>query len=404
VLSVDAVSDEKAIKRLSRSQLEPLPEAVLSVDAVSDKKAIKRLYQSQRRKAKKRLSRSQLEPLPEAVLSVDAVSDEKAIERLSRSQLEPLPEAVLSVDAVSDKKAIKRLSGSQRRKAKIVRLRSQLEPLPEPLLSVDAVSDKKAIKRVSRSQLEPLPHKELSAYAVSDRKASKHVSSTTVVKAPKARVEYENEGDGYVVYRIESSGETRRPFERILQAAATTLDAPTNMDPLFPNMPTSFSREDELAAAIAGARSWVEAHKIEVDVPLSQRRVELPRTQPPDMLLAAKTILARLARAHQSFPLPFHACDDGDDIEGHAGRILDTLWKMDGQQPDGDAYSFYLLCLCGHNPTSIAEKANEILRRMQDGRRFHGHVLPPPSTLAFNAVIQLWAQVGGTSGRYVPPT
>jgi hypothetical protein len=214
----------------------------------------------------------------------------------------------------------------------------------------------------------------------------------------------DEEQEEYVISRIDPS---LRPYERILQAVADTTSSnqqqPTAASTIPSHMPTGtgFWPVARLRSVIHTADTWVATTTANLRSKESKRKslhrmVLSSKEESPHTLLLGKSMLARLAQANQSLPINF-----GDvGVDEAARRVLDVLWKTEQSQPDADAYSFYLLCLEGPTPQAIAETAEDIVQAMRDGTPWNDHILPKPNTAVINALIRLWAQLGGTTGRY----
>ncbi|GKY98469.1 hypothetical protein MPSEU_000804200 [Mayamaea pseudoterrestris] len=209
----------------------------------------------------------------------------------------------------------------------------------------------------------------------------------------------DDDDDDYSVADIPTPSADSAPSMRLLHAFssgqhhAQKPTAATNFD--SHRMPIAMPIQ-RLKMAMNIAKSWVQAHsRLADEVAYNPHRMHLPMLPSTKTHLIGKTILEGLAEANQSITIPgLRGC------EHSARRVLNIMWKHGDIEPDADAYKCLLHCLEGSSPKAIAEKAESIVLSMRDGQPWSGRVLPKPTTEVINALIQLWAQVGGITGRY----
>ena len=219
---------------------------------------------------------------------------------------------------------------------------------------------------------------------------------------------------------VPSSDETspgssnKPPAQRLLENAFTTTggDDSTAHHSRGNNMVATAAVPSTETAMVA-AESWLNAQapsssslqphatKPSADDPKNPHRLILHRNSSPSQLhklVFAKTILSSLAEAAQCTPLGVMS-----PIEGVAKRVLDALWASeDAGRPDTDIYTQFLKCIDASNPIVAVEKAEAILEAMirEAKHKTNSHTLPKPNQSTYNALIQITAQVGGTTGRY----
>lgn len=200
-------------------------------------------------------------------------------------------------------------------------------------------------------------------------------------------------GDHKIVY---SQTPYRRPSDRILRAATDDQKNKSSGDIFLGErsqtpLGLAMNPVDEIKAIIKLIDNWITSTLSFENTVISMHRTMVP-TLPGDgqeaLLQAGKSFLARLGRANQS--LVDYRSDLG--VEDAARRVMNALKPFN---PDADAYSWYLKCLEGSDPVSVAKKAETIVLDMLDNAD-----LPNPNINTVNSLIQLWAQIGGTSGRY----
>eukprot|EP00797_Seminavis_robusta_P005928 Sro1399_g269350.2 (775) ;mRNA; r:13015-15339 len=164
--------------------------------------------------------------------------------------------------------------------------------------------------------------------------------------------------------------------------------------------------ETELQHQIENARTWINHeqsknyhgdsnNKQEPD----EHRVMLQAVDSPHSLEIAYSILNGLAQANRRVAWQ----DKPRGVDDIATRIVRYLWSTTSAQPNASTYVAYLGCLEGPSPLDVAMRAKLLLDNMNEeapadvtGEKFY----PKPSIGVVNAVIQLWAQVGGESGRF----
>jgi len=200
------------------------------------------------------------------------------------------------------------------------------------------------------------------------------------------------EEEEYVIRNVPGSG-TAPPSHRALEALA---QAPTKAA-AYDESKTRVTIDpvQQLEATIKMANTWADANKSQKKT-RNPHRIILPRQDTPNLLLVGKSILSGLAKANQNVTIS-QASSGAEDA---ASKVLEVLCKTQNARPDADAYTLFLRCLQGGSPKVIAEKAEKILNDMREEIFWRGHLLPKPNTGTMNALIQLWAQIGSTSGRY----
>jgi hypothetical protein len=200
----------------------------------------------------------------------------------------------------------------------------------------------------------------------------------------------EEESDNYLVSKIPSVIASP-PSERLLSIAA----GPAS----FQNV--TRASKSTIQSAIHAARAWLEINSIKHDKKQAEaggiHRVVLSKEKSKSNLLVGKTLLASLAMANVCTPIGFKV-----GVEKIAENILDVLWQSENDMPDADAYALYIKCFDQETPKVAKSKAEQLVEDMKNGK-LHGEsgkVLPAPNQRVINALIQISAQVGGTSGRY----
>jgi len=202
---------------------------------------------------------------------------------------------------------------------------------------------------------------------------------------------------------------TRSPMHRLLELACsnTTSSSFTN-NSLSPTIAPDISRKrsvagiEQVKAVIASADSWLTHMSQSSETKRNVHRLELRKQQGSvSMLLVAKAILAKLADANQSWPV-----ESVSGVESRAQRVIDLLLKTTDFRPDADTFTLYLKCLSAADPKAGLEEAEKLVAAMKKGDFYEGttFVLPQPNHATINALIQLTAQTGGTSGRYAKYT
>jgi hypothetical protein len=216
----------------------------------------------------------------------------------------------------------------------------------------------------------------------------------------------ENEIDTVLTFVQSTFG--KAPAQRLLETAVTAVDQPLR------RMATDNEQQQHTTlksivvkqadSVVVTAEAWLESNtdvatKTQVNDNKNPHRLTLPRKQSNQKLILAKTILSALAEASQATPIGVTS-----PIEPVAKKVLDTLWKSDSNcLPDADTYSYFLKCIDGTNPIVAVEKAEAIVEAMMNESKHKtnpDYTLPKPNQSTYNALIQITAQVGGTSGRY----
>jgi hypothetical protein len=205
-----------------------------------------------------------------------------------------------------------------------------------------------------------------------------------------------DESDEYVLWEIPRNN-GRPPYQRIVEALSNTASAPPLTTSENPILPIPLDPDQQLHLAIDNAYSWLRQVNGLTPLPPSRHRLVLPRQETPSTLLMGKILLSAIADAVQNTAF---AENKSKGSEMAAKRILDVLWETKDSKPDTDAYTSFLRCVHSPSPKAAAVKAERIVDSMRNGTPMNGRILPKPNTGTTNALIQLWAQVGGTSGRY----
>jgi hypothetical protein len=200
----------------------------------------------------------------------------------------------------------------------------------------------------------------------------------------------------YILWEIPRNN-GRAPYQRIVEALSNTASAPPLTASENPILPIPLNPEQQLHLAIDNAYSWLRQVNGLRPQPPSPHRLVLPRQETPSTLLMGKILLSAIADATQNTA---SVVSQGHGAEKAAKRILDVLWETKDSKPDADAYTSFLRCMHSVSSKGIAVKAERIVDNMRTGTPMNGRTLPKPNTGTINALIQLWAQVGGTSGRY----
>jgi hypothetical protein len=215
----------------------------------------------------------------------------------------------------------------------------------------------------------------------------------------------ENEMDTVVTFIQNTTG--KAPAQRLLESAVTTVDQPLERFITDNNQQQSSLKSiivKQTESVVVTAEAWLEsfsdaAAKTKPIDTKNPHRLTLPRKQSDQKLIVAKTILSALAEASQATPIGVTS-----PIEPIAKKVLDNLWKSDKNcSPDADTYSYFLKCIDGTNPIVAVEKAEAIVEAMVKEAKHTtnaDYTLPKPNQSTYNALIQITAQIGGTSGRY----
>jgi hypothetical protein len=205
-----------------------------------------------------------------------------------------------------------------------------------------------------------------------------------------------DESDEYVLWEIPRNN-GRPPYQRIVEALSNTASAPPLATSENPILPISLDPEQQLHLAAENALSWLKQMNAVNPLPRNPHRLVLLRQETPSTLIIGKLLLSAMADAVQNTPF---ADDQSQMAEIAAKKILSVLWETKDSKPDADAYTSFLRCLQSVSPEATAVKAQRIVEHMLAGKRMNGRILPKPNMGTNNAMIQLWAQVGGTRGQY----
>ena len=178
-------------------------------------------------------------------------------------------------------------------------------------------------------------------------------------------------------------------FERVMEALSETVI--TNVSSRGPMRMTPAQRKEKV---INDTIAWYK-RLTQQEKPEDIGYMVFPATKLPMTARSAVAALRMLAKAHWSYPSEDPETDQR--VEYAAKNMLDLTWTAGS--PSVDAYNSYLLCLARSNaPFAAAETAEHILRVMLEREELDGRLLPEPNIGTFNAVIQLWAVVGGSTG------
>lgn len=238
---------------------------------------------------------------------------------------------------------------------------------------------------------------ECTMYKYEEVKSRKEINANDFVSQP------DGEDDEYLVEYIPTPSGEYEPSKRLLQAFASRQEDHTPLvamaDSNSHRMPIAMGPLQRLKLAVEIAQSWAQANARSKDAAANNlHRLHLPVTPSAKTLLIGKTLLDSLAEANQSA-----AVSSGwVGCEKAALQIIDVLWenRLEDSRPDAEVYNLLLKCLEGSNQRAIAEKAETIVGAMQSGTPWRGRTLPNPNMDTINTLIQIWAQVGGNSGRY----
>ena len=150
------------------------------------------------------------------------------------------------------------------------------------------------------------------------------------------------------------------------------------------------SGNDSPSAKIKSILDWYE------------RVLSNPRTKTELSVLVCGKLLASLGKAN----IEQFANADGSfvRVETEAKKILGRIISLShSSHLDTDTLNAYLNCLDRCNPDQSAVYAEELLQDMRsqsEHKRIKGVSLPLPNVETYNAVMNLWALVGGSDGQY----
>lgn len=207
----------------------------------------------------------------------------------------------------------------------------------------------------------------------------------------------------YLVANVPSPCSEHEPSQRLLEAFLS-LQHDSSSQPAASmdedhRMPNPLPPMQQILLAVDVAVAWAEANSQPTDeIKSHPHRLFLPSDPSTKTLVIGKTLLNSLAEMYQSTTAASSSQPLG--CEKAAWQILDVLWEHETTQPDADAYNAHLRCLEGNDVKRVAERAQLIVSAMQSGEKYNGRVLPKPNIETMNTLIQLWAQIGGTSGRH----
>jgi hypothetical protein len=134
---------------------------------------------------------------------------------------------------------------------------------------------------------------------------------------------------------------------------------------------------------------------------INSRRVLLPNSGKP--ATSGKAVLRLLADAYQSFPIGDEFANPNFDVEFKASRVLDIMYSGNVETPDIEDFNNYIKCIDCPSHSAVAMHAEATVHAMEHGISWSGeksHVPPKPNVETYNILIQIWAQMGGSLGRY----
>lgn len=193
------------------------------------------------------------------------------------------------------------------------------------------------------------------------------------------------------------------PYRKALQALASG-DSHSSTSCSIENerIPLALNPLQRLKQAIRLANSWSKAQQAKRKAPVSPSRRILKCNEPSFLTLTIGTaLLASLAEANQSIEITSNVYG----VEAAASNVLRVLLlhadNLNCTRPmDPNVFRSFLFCLEDPSPITVVQKAEDFVRKMREGEKWNGCSLPKPDAELVNALIQLQAQVGGTSGRY----
>jgi hypothetical protein len=179
--------------------------------------------------------------------------------------------------------------------------------------------------------------------------------------------------------------------------AETWIESTISSEKRLHAMPMRQSPATERHAAIDTALEWIAQQQTE------QRRqggggerVQFDSHHQQVSVKISNMMLTSLANANHRLPF----CAEKKGVEKAAKAILDLMWSSKATKPNSHSYGAYFRCLEGRDPLSIAKRAQRIFDAMKNGSEIEGRILPQPNIGTLNSLIQLWAQVGGKTGRF----
>lgn len=195
---------------------------------------------------------------------------------------------------------------------------------------------------------------------------------------------------------MSSQGPGINPLARVIGSWSETTSALSNQSdnasPFLTKHP-----EAELQELVETAEDWIAQEQESKEEQVSAHRVMLQASDFPRSLDIANSILEGLARANQRVYIQSRP----RGVEQVATKILNHLWSTKSAHPNADTYVAYLRCLEG-DAKLVADRSKDILDAMQEGAAVDPageRTMPKPTQKVINAVLQLWAQIGGESGK-----
>lgn len=214
-------------------------------------------------------------------------------------------------------------------------------------------------------------------------------------------VESEEESESLMeVVWVPVATRAKPPSHRILDALCSGTSISSESASLEDErVPLTLNPVQQLNIAVERANAWADAqhHRRHRKARNAQRTILASGDSSSQVLGAGKVILRSLADANQGLPVTSMVYK----VEDAAERVLSVLQSSAGADGlDAEVYTLYLKCLEDPSPLVVARRGEELVSKMRAGESMNGSVLPKPTIHTINALIQLHAQVGGTSGRY----
>lgn len=216
-------------------------------------------------------------------------------------------------------------------------------------------------------------------------------------------VESEDEAESLMeVVWVPVATRERPPSHRILDALSSGPSNGSDSASLEnERVPLTLNPVQQLNVAVGRANDWADAqqHRRQRKARNAQRTIIASGDSSSQVLDAGKVILRSLAEAKQNLPVTSMVYK----VEDAATRVLGVLQSASSsgsESLDAEVYTFYLKCLEDPSPLVVARRGEELVSKMRAGESMNGSILPKPTIHTINALIQLHAQVGGTTGRY----
>lgn len=107
----------------------------------------------------------------------------------------------------------------------------------------------------------------------------------------------------------------------------------------------------------------------------------------------ANVILSSLAEAHQR--VPFDSRPVG--VEKTAEAVLKNMLNSEPYLPDANTFAYYINCLEGESPQSIADVAEKLVSDMKRRKDWGGRPLPKPTSSVYSTLLQVKALAGNVA-------